>query len=123
MSESDTDTRPLLDRVGRASGVAGGGVALALWGLFVTRVALPGTGSGSGLLAALMMLVAAATIVAASKGRGGALVLLALVSLVPVGLYLMATPSIYAGIGLANLVGLGGGVSLLAANRGRTERS
>lgn len=117
MHESATRRAELLRRIGRASGIAGGGLALALWGLFTVRVAAPAGERTTFLVAAAMAALAAAAVVAAWAQHGGALTLLALLSLVPVGLYLLATPTLYAGIGIANLLCLAGGLLMLRGRR------
>lgn len=94
----------LLRRLGRATGFAGGTVAIALWGRFVSDVVNRPEGGGSPALAAAMVLLAVLAILSAWFDRPGALLVVFVMSFVPVGLYLLGTPSLYTGIGLANLL-------------------
>lgn len=112
----------LLRRLGRATGFAGGTVAAALWGRFVSDVVSRPEGGGSPALGAGMGLLALLAILAAWFDRPGALLVVFVMSFVPVGLYLLGTPSLYVGIGLANLLYLLSAVLLLLSRwRGRSR--
>lgn len=113
---SDRDRHRILHSVGRASGLAGGVTATALW---LTLLASP----AGNLVMLLMAALAALMVVAAWSSRAVPLLVLAAISFVPVGLYLLGTPSIYAGIGLADLLCAAGGGLMLAARRAAPQET
>ena len=97
-------------RIGRGTGIGGGIVAIALWGSFAAA-------GGSITLTAAMGGLALLAIGSAWFGRPLGLLVAFVMSFVPVGLYLLGTPSIYAGIGLANLLYLAAAVLVFLARR------
>lgn len=97
-------TSDVLRRIGRGTGIAGGMVAVALWGRFVGNVLTNADGGGSPMVAGVMSLLAVLAIGAAWFERPVGLVVVFVMSFVPVGLYLLGTPSLYSGIGIANLL-------------------
>lgn len=108
-------SRGILGALGRASGLAGGLTALALWLMFNAT-------DGVNWVSAGMTVLAVIAVLAAWSARPVLLLITALLSLLPVGLYLLGTPSIYAGIGLANVLCVAGGTLLLLARRGDRGR-
>ncbi len=93
----------LVRRFGRATGIAAGTVAIALWMMFAARIFT--TGNNTGLLVALTMIAVAIAAIGGSIADSPGIVLIAFaVSFVPVGLYMLGSPSVFAGIGLANLL-------------------
>lgn len=114
-------THELARRFGRATGIAAGTVAIALWMVFAARIF--STGNKAGLLVALTMIAVALAAIGASIAANAGLLLIAFaVSFLPVGLYLLGTPSIFAGIGLANLLYFVSATLLWLARRGSKVR-
>ena len=104
-------------RFGRATGIASGTVAIALWMMFASRMMT--TGNTVGLLVALTMIAVAISAIGGSVASSPGVLLIAFgVSFVPVGFYMLGTPSIFAGIGIANLMYFVSGVFLWMARRG-----
>ena len=112
-----------LERMGRGTGVAGGTLAITLWLLFLNQVVLGGRGEGNPWIAGLMLALAMGATVAAWLGRPALLLISFALSFVPVGLYLLGTPSVYSGIGLANLLYLAGSVLIFLGRRATGGRS
>ena len=103
-------------RFGRATGVASGTVAIALWVVFASSIMT--TGNKGGLLVALTMIAVAIAAIGGSVAASPGVLLIAFaVSFVPVGLYMLGTPSIFAGIGLVNLLYFISAVLLWMARR------
>ncbi len=104
-------------RVGRATGLASGTVAIALWMMFASRIIT--TGNTGGFLVALTMITVAIIAIGGSVAASPIVLLIAfVVSFVPVGIYMLGTSSIFAGIGLANLLYFVSAVLLWMARRG-----
>jgi len=111
----------VIRRFGRATGIASGTVAIALWILFASRIV--STGNSGGLLVAMTMIAVAVAAIGGSIAASPGVVLIAFaVSFVPVGFYLLGTPSIFAGIGLANLLYCVAATLLWLARRGGARR-
>ncbi len=111
----------LVRRLGRATGIAAGTVAIALWMMFAARIFT--TGNTGGLLVALTMIAVAIAAIGGSIASHAGVVLAAFaVSFLPVGLYMLGSPSIFAGIGLANLLYFVSAVLLWMARRDGGEK-
>ena len=106
-----------LERMGRGTGVAGGILAITLWLLFLSQVVFGEGGEGNPWVAGLMLALAMGATVGGWLGRPVVLLISFALSFVPVGLYLLGTPSVYSGIGLANLLYVAGAVLILLGRR------
>lgn len=113
------DRRPAV--FARFSGVLACGGAAALWLIFL--FANPygeggGTvGAGTLFVVGAMILLAVAGAVASILGEPFLMGAVAAISLFPVGLYLLGTPSIFLGIGLCDLTLLATAIVLYRAER------
>lgn len=88
---------------GRVSGAVSSAGSAVLWVVFLLNP-YGGQGGtlGASLIAFLMIGLAVSGVVASSKTRALWLAIVAIVSLVPIGLYMTMTPSVFRWIGLFN---------------------
>jgi hypothetical protein len=95
--------------------LVGGGaavLALTLWALFVLANPYRDPGSGPVWVAATGAALALVALYAAWRGSGGVMVAVGVLAFVPVGLYVLATPGIFALIGICHLLWIACGVGL-----------
>jgi hypothetical protein len=103
----------------RVSGALACGGAAALWLilLFANPYGEEGMGAGTLFVAGAMIVLAVVGAVASILGEPFLMGAVAVISLFPVGLYLLGTPGIFLGIGLCDLILLAAATLLYRAER------
>lgn len=106
-------------------GVASSGASAVLWVIFVgaNPYAPQGLGPASVGIGCLMVLLGLAGVRASLRQRWGWMYVIFALSFIPEGLYMLGTPGIFRGIGIANLVFLGAAVATQASAKTRAEQS
>lgn len=106
---------------GRTLGVMSTIGAILLWIVFVlfNPNGTVGIGTDTMIVVFLMVTLASTGLAASLFNRPGLLLLAALASFVPVGLYTLGTNGVFRWIGALNLMMLGGAVLLLLDRRSR----
>lgn len=104
---------------GRTLGILSTAGAILLWIIFVFFN--PNTGTGLGLdtmvVVFLMVTLASTGLAASLLSRSWLLLLVAVISLVPVGLYTLGVPGVFRWIGALNLMTLAGAIMLVVDRR------
>ena len=107
-------------KLGRSLNLVSSLAAISLWIVlgFFNPYGYQGATEQTYLVAALMMALAVAGLIAGLRVRPGVVLLVAVASFVPIGLYLLGVPGIFRWIGVANVLLLVSGLLMWAGRKG-----